>query len=229
VACDVAIATDVDEAQANRTVVALSAAGIVAEKAPLPGSADHFSLTVSRADAPVALRQIVEQRLLEREPEGVLASGSDDVLVKSRDQERAELGTRLAGEIERTLLGLDEIVMARVHLGLAATASSPPARASVLLRSKGASPISVSEVKTLVLGAVPSLSADNIDVVLVPAPMPATTHAPVLTRVGPITLTEQSAAVFRAFAFGLIGSNLLLLAVTGALWWRWRKHGGETP
>jgi type III secretion protein J len=229
-ACDVPVASDLDESQANRTVVALREVGIVAEKSPLEGDGKRFSLTVARDDAPAALRQIVEQHLLDRDPSGLRGPASEDVLVKSRELERAELASRLAGDLERTLLGLDEVVTARVHLTLSPAhgrdVGSIPPRASVLLQTAGASPLSASQVKTLLQGAVSDLAADNIEVVMVQA---AATRdaAPALTRVGPITLTTPSIGPFRVFALGLIGLNLVLLTICSAFWWRWRKVSGE--
>jgi type III secretion protein J len=228
--CEVPVASDLDESQANRTVVALREVGIVAEKTPVEGDGKRFALSVARDDAPAALRQIVEQRLLDREPPGLRGPHSEDVLVKSREQERAELASRLAGDLERTLLGLDEVVTARVHLTLAADkgrdVGTMPPRASVLLRTTGASPLSESQVKTLLQGAVSDLTADNIEVVLVQA-APPRGALPALTRVGPITLTTPSVGPFRAFALGLIGLNLVLLTICSALWWRWRKLDSE--
>lgn len=221
------MANGVDESQANRTIVALRAAGIVAEKATVAGEDQRFAITVARGDAPGALQQIVEQRLLEREPTGLLDAENQDVLVKSRELERAELARRLAGEIEHTLLGLDEVATARVHLTLGSVqgrdVGMPAPRASVLLRTRGASPLSEAQVKTLLIGAVSELNADSIEVVALPAPASASATIPQLTRIGPITLTEQSAGPFRAFALGLIGLNLALLAICSGMWWRWRK------
>jgi type III secretory pathway lipoprotein EscJ len=231
--CDTAIATGVDEAQASRTLVSLQAVGIVAEKTPLPGDPQHYSITVARGDAPAALQRIVEQRLLDpdREPIGVLHPQADDVLVKSRDQERAELAQRVAGEVERSLLVFDEVVSARVHLALASQqdrdGNQRPARASVLLRTHGPTPLSEGQIKTLVLGAVSDLTADDIEVVAVATTPPKGQNPPRLTRIGPITLTEQSAASFRFFALGLIGSNLALLAICSVMWWRRRKLDSE--
>lgn len=228
--CEVPVASDLDESQANRTLVALRESGIVAEKAPLDGDGKRFSLSVARDDAPAALRQIVEQRLLDRDPPGLRGPQSEDVLVKSRELERAELASRLAGDLERTLLGLDEVVTARVHLTLSTNnvrdVGMTPPRASVLLRTAGSSPLSEAQVKTLLQGAVSDLVADNIEVVLVQAAAPRDA-APALTRVGPITLTTPSIGPFRAFALGLIGLNLVLLAICSAMWWRWRKLGSE--
>lgn len=225
--CEVTVASGVDEVQANRTVVALRSAGIVAEKTAVAGEDQRFAITVARGDAPGALQQIVEQRLLDREPTGLLDAENQDVLVKSRALERAELARRLAGEIEHTLLSLDEVATARVHLTLSSVqgrdVGAIPPRASVLLRTRGASPLSEAQVKTLMIGAVSELNANNIEVVTVPAAVPANAGVP-LTRIGPITLTAQSAGPFRAFALGLIGLNLALLGICSGMWWRWRKN-----
>jgi type III secretion protein J len=231
VGCEVTIASDVDEAQANRTLVGLQNAGVVAEKSSLPGDTQRFRISVARGDAPVALRHIVEQRLLDREPAGLRGPHADDVLVKSREMERAELASRLAEELEGTLQRLDGVELARVHLTLPADntqkAADSSARASVLLRSHEASPLNEAQVKTLLQGAVANLPADRIDVVVVQGSAPTSSPGPSLTRIGPITLTTQSAGSFRAFALGLIGLNLALLTICSAMWWRWRKNTHE--
>jgi type III secretion protein J len=229
-ACEVTVVSDVDEAQANRTLVGLQATGIVAEKSTLPGDAQRFQISVARGDAPTALRHIVEQHLLDREPLGLRSPPSEDVLVKSREMERAELAGRLAGELEGTLQRLDGVELARVHLTLATDNSQnvgEPARASVLLRSHGSPPLNETQVKALLQGAVSNLPADRIEVVMVPGNASAGAAGPSLTRIGPITLTTQSAGPFRAFALGLIGLNLALLAICSAMWWRWRKNTHE--
>jgi type III secretory pathway lipoprotein EscJ len=82
-------------------------------------------------------------------------------------------------------------------------------------------------VKTLLQGAVSNLPADRIEVVMVQGHPRASSTGPSLTRMGPITLTTESAGPFRAFALGLIGLNLALLAICSAMWWRWRKNTHE--
>lgn len=223
-ACSVPVATNLEDEQANRVVRGLQDNGVVAEKEPSSTNVQHYDVSVARSDAPRALSVLVADQLLAPEPDGIKQWQAESLLL-DRDAEAARRAQALAGEIERTLLGLDEVISARVHLALPATTPLRPAldpSAAVLLRHRGEdSPLDENAIRQLVAAAVPQLQAAHVQVTLLPAAkLPP---APPLVQLGPFRVAQTSAPTLRAFAFGLIGLNLLLLAVVAVLWWQQRR------
>lgn len=223
-ACSVPVATNLEDEQANRVVRGLQDNGVVAEKETSSTNTRQYDVSVARGDAPRALAVLVAEQLLAPEPDGIEQWQAESLLL-DRDGEAARRAQALGGELERTLLALDEVISARVHLALPATNPLRPAvepTAAVLLRHRGErSPIDADTVRKLVAAAVPQLQAANVQVTLLPAPK--LSAPPQLVHLGPFTVAQNSAATLRAFAFGLIGLNLLLLAVVTVLWWQQRR------
>lgn len=86
--------------------------------------------------------------------------------------EKVNYQRALAGELERTITGLDEVASARVHLVMEKDAlfedDKQPAKASVVIRLRGADRLSqrrVEGVRNLVAFSVPGLSSDNVTLV----------------------------------------------------------------
>jgi type III secretion protein J len=162
-------------------------------------------------------------------------------MVPSRLSEQAKLVTGTSGELERSLLSLDGVVSARVHLAvpprdpLALGENPAPPSASVLLRHRGATPpIAAGDVQRLVAGAVPGLAPEHVSVVLSLAPPLGRPKERELSRVGPLTLARSSVNPLRWIIGAAVALNILLLAVVLALWTRMRRTeslatGTKTP
>jgi type III secretion protein J len=240
--CSAPVATALGEEDANRVLAALNRAGVGAEKEHDPSSEGRFVVLVQRDEVSRAVAVLQEEELPPRPSPGVLDAVGKSSLVPSAAVEHAQYVAGLAGDLERTLAGIDGIVTARVHLSAPLRAPLDPApqkaTASVLLKHRGATaPVAPEAVQQLVAGAVAGLQPPDVAVVLVPRPGQAASAGVELTRLGPITVTRGSAGFLR----GLVALALLLSVVpTVALlvvWQRGRKalaaalqpEGGGAP
>jgi type III secretion protein J len=229
-ACAVSVAGELDEARANRIVALLDANGIAAEKSADPAQPGHFRVEVSGEEASAALGILADEGPSARDTPGVLDALGTSSLVPSPQAEHERLLAGVAGDLKRSLEGLDGVLSARVHLAarrpdpLAVTdesAGTPPT-ASVLIRHRGATvPLREDEVRRLVAFAVPGLEPERVAVVYSQA-LPARTGRE-LVRVGPISMTRAAARKVRAAVLLVLTVNIALAVSLVALWARLRR------
>lgn len=220
VACAVPVASTLDDSEANRVVVALGRASIDATKETDPAAEGRWRVNVPRDDVPRALSVMRDDALPRTLPAGVLDSVGKS-LVPSEAAEHAELLAGIAGDLERTLEGVDGVLSARVHLNVPAanpSRDSPAVRgsASVLLEHRGSTPpLSVDSVQRLVAGGVATLLPTDVAVVLVSRPTPAQPlgESP-LGHVGPIAVARSSLRQLQASLVALVALVALLAAAT---------------
>lgn len=167
-----------DERQANEVLVALSDAGLGAEKQREDGADAGFTVRVPSADAARAQRVLSERELPRARPEGfgeVFGKGS---IVPTPTEEHALYLHALAGELARTIEAIDGVVEARVHLGLAQAdplrpGERAPPRAAVLVRCRASACPSVRGMErglqSLVAGSTEGLAPEAVAVVFSPA------------------------------------------------------------
>ncbi len=220
--CTAPIESDLSESQANEIIVALHSGGIAGEKRPVEGSAGdfRFEVRVPRADEALALSVLAAAELPRRSAPGVAEIFGEGGLVPSATEERARYLTAVAGELSRTLESIDGVLAARVHVATAEVGtlsldSAPPAaRASVFIKYRAdLPPPEEAHIRALVAGAVTNLEAEEISVVILPN-APAAAGPERLERLGPLTLTANSAATLRhGMAFILV----VLIALAAAL------------
>jgi type III secretion protein J len=231
--CTSPIAHALDEADANRVLVALDRAGIGGEKDVDPAAEGRFRVLVERDEAPHALAVLRDEDLPGSHTTGMLDALGKGSLIPSQLAERAQFITGLGGELERTLSAIDGVLSARVHLSLPENeplreGPRPKATASVLMKHRGStSPIDAQEVKRLVAGAAPGLLLDDVAVVMVPRAQPASFAERGLTHLGPITATRGSVGLLRSLAAAVVAINVALVAAVLALWSRVRKLRAE--
>ena len=210
-----------DEAQANRVVVALSEAGVQGRAERGEGEGAGFTVSVEAADAGRARRVLADRELPRQRPSGfaeVFAKGS---LVPTPVEERALYHHALAGELSRSLETLDGVVEARVHLALPAPdplrpeASRPP-RAGVLVkvRPEARSKVEALQpgIRSLVAGAAEGLDPASVSVVVAEtaaAPPPAPTPA----RPSRLLLGLAAAAAAAGLALALLAVRARLRPV----------------
>jgi type III secretion protein J len=223
-ACSTNILHGIDERAANDATRALERAGIGAEKVAedtggVSGGA-RFTLKVPRGDGARAL-DLLRALGLPREPRhGFSETYGQPSLIPTASEERARYAGALAGEIERTLEGVDGVVSARVHLvreeadPLAVDAKPrAAARAAVLLATRpGPKPLEREDVQRLVAGSVSGLDATAVAVVVTAAPE-LSVDGPALEAVGPLRVTPGS----RGLLVGALSAGLALLALLTAL------------
>ena len=227
-ACSTNILHGIDERAANDAARALERSGIGAEKVVEEGGAasggTRFTLRVARGDGARAL-DLLRALGLPREPRhGFSETYGQPSLIPTPSEERARYVDALAGEIERTLEGVDGVVSARVHLVLEEedplavdTKPRASARAAVLLTTRpGRTPIAREDVQRLVAGSVSGLDAAAVAVVVTAAPAIAEdepTGATMLAAVGPLRVTPGS----RSLLIGAFAAGLGLLALLAGL------------
>jgi type III secretion protein J len=207
--CTVPVAGGLDEAQANRVVVALDHAGVGGDKEPDPAVEGRFRVIVERDDGPHAIAALRDEDLPAHPTPGLLDSMGKGQLVPSQLTEHAQLTAGLAGELERTLSSIEGVLLARVHLSLVksepfAEGPRPKATGSVLLRHRGSTPpIAAHEVQRLVAGAAPALSPDRA-----------------LSHLGPVSATRGSVFLLRMLGAAVV---LVGLVLGGTVLWLWSR------
>jgi type III secretion protein J len=228
-ACSVPVAGALDEEDANRIVVALDHASVESTKEADPVVEGKYRVTVLRDDAARALVAMKGEELPRPKAAGVLDAVDKGALVPSPTQEHAAIIAGTAGDLEKTLEGVDGVLSARVHLNVPQaepfeTATPAKTTASVLVEHRGATPpLTESEVARLVSGGVPNLKPPDVAVVMVSRPVPARAPGSELTHVGPIAVARGSMRMLQLALAGLVVLVAALTAATLALFSKVRK------
>jgi type III secretion protein J len=236
--CSVPIAGGLDDSEANRMVVALERARVEASKELDPTAEGKWRVEVERDDMPQALAVLRDEELPRAHPQGVLDALGKGALVPSEAAEHAQLIAGIAGELERSLQGVDGVLSARVHLNVPAPSPlremvPPHGSASVLLAHRGATPpLSADSVQRLVAGGVPGLLPADVAVVMVSRPAPPMAAGSDLGHVGPIAVTRSSMRKLQGALVFLVAIVATLSAVVLTLYarlTRLRATAGAQP
>jgi len=235
VGCNVAVAGGLDESDANRIAIALDRANIEASKEGDPNVEGKFRVLTPRDDVGRALALMRDEELPRPRSAGVLDAMDKGALVPSQAAEHAQLVVGLAGDLQRSLEGVDGVLSARVHLNVPSPdplrdAPLPRTTASVLLEHRGSTPpLSSDSVQRLVSGGVPGLAPADVAVVLVSRPVAAATTESHLAYVGPIAVARGSARALE-IAMGVLLTLVAVLAgLTLFFYARWRRATEEAP
>jgi type III secretion protein J len=230
-ACTREVANGLDEASANRGVVALAHAGIDAEKVPDPQAEGHFRIVVARDEATPAISVLAAEEL----PRAPTPAGKESGLMPSPEAERAARVAQTAAQIEHTLASVEGVLDARVHLDVptvdplaAAVApegkTMPHPTASVLVRHRGKEPpLSGDEVRKLVAGAVSGMAPGDVSVVFAAVSAPAVAGDRDLAHVGPIAVARSSMNALRGVAAGALALIAVLAVIVLMLAGRLRR------
>jgi type III secretion protein J len=239
-ACGVPVAGGLDDVEANRIFVALDRASVDAVKEQDPSGEGKWRVTVARDDLPRALAVMREEDLPRRDPLGVMDALGKGSLVPSEAAEHAQLAAATAGELERSLEGIDGVLKARVHLNVPSPSPlrdvlSTRGSAGVLVEHRGATPpVSAESIQRLVAGGVAGLAPADVAVVMVPRPAPAGSEGEgALAHVGPIAVSRASMHPLQAALVALIALVAALAGATLALYSRLARArsalSGEPP
>ena len=230
VACAVPVANDLDEPTANRVVAALGRNGVAADKQRDPDNEGRFGVDVGRGDASFALSVMAREELPRQSAPGLSESLGQSSFIPSRSDERARLLVGTASELERSLLGIDGVISARVHLAVPQSDPLDPsapvqvATASVLVKHGGATPpISAGDIRQLVAGAVQGLVPEHVTVLLKAVAEPVERTGTELVRLGPLTTTRSSLPYLRWMIACVATLNVSMVALLFALWLRARR------
>jgi type III secretion protein J len=226
--CSVPIAGSLEDSEANRVVVALERARVSASKELDPTAEGKWRVEVERDDVPQALAVLRDEELPRAPPPGLLDALGKGALVPSEAAEHAQLIAGIAGELERSLQGVDGVLSARVHLSVPSVNPSPlreivapHGSASVLLAHRGPTPpLSAESVQRLVAGGVVGLLPSDVAVVMIARPAPPMTTGTELGHVGPIAVARASMRKLQAALVVLLAIVATLAAALLALYAR---------
>ncbi len=216
-----------DEAEANAMVVSLNQQGVEASKVRDPADDEQWAVQVPN-DQRVEAWSILQREGFPRPEVG----GFDDFypgggLIPTAKEERVVLQYATAQELQASLLRVEGIVDAHVHLvlpeeprvQLSQDEQSRP-RASVLLQwqqSEEQPPLDEEAVRQLVSGAVEDLRPEDVHVVMTPVAAVGTDdeiQAPELARVGPIAVAPESKGLLRGVVLMM---GVIIIGLAGGL------------
>ena len=217
-ACSSPIASNLDDSEATEVRVALDRSGVAASKEADPASEGKYRIVVPSDEASRASQVLKDEMLPREKPKGVLEALGQGSLVPSGQAEHAQYARGVAGELERSLGGIDGVLRARVHLQLPEPdplhlQTTPKATASVLLEHRGdTSPISHEAVQKLVSGGAPGVSDKDVAVVFVPHRAKPVSPSDGLAQVGPFWVARGTQRPLQAALGGLCMAVIVLAA-----------------
>jgi type III secretion protein J len=213
-ACSQQLFGGLDEQAANQVVGALRNEGISAEKSRT--GEDLWKVSVADDEFSRAVSVLKRRNLPPQTFDGLGRVFKKDSLVSTPTEERARLIHAMSQELERSLMEIDGVMVARVHPVIPPHDPLNPKKigtsASVLVKYRAGSDIGQREamIRTLVASGVEGLSYDDVRVLLVSAePQVLVPEKPVISRAVP--------PVFWGILGVLLGVLLLTFFVTS---WR---------
>ncbi|MGA2449970.1 MAG: hypothetical protein ABTD50_14925 [Polyangiaceae bacterium] len=231
-ACTVPLAGGLDDASANHVIFALDRVSVDATKEVDPTADGRFRVVVARDDVPRALAALADEGLPRSSTPGILDAVGKGSLVASEATERAQLVAAIAGELERSIEGVEGVVSARVHISEPAPTldrtATQRASASVLLQHRGSTPPLGSEaVQRLVAGGVSGMLPSDVAVVMISRSAPALGTVGTLGHVGPIAVARTSLRNLQVALVVLMAIIAGLAAATLALYSRLTRARSE--
>ncbi|HEY1059677.1 MAG TPA: type III secretion inner membrane ring lipoprotein SctJ [Limnobacter sp.] len=203
----VVLHTNLSESDANEIYTALLNQGIPANKV---SGKEGFSVTVPLDSSRTALTVLQKEGLPKRHKESLGEVFKKDNLISSPLEERARYLYGLSQEIEKTLMTIDGVVSARVHIVLPdkvqPNEASAHATAAVLIKYRSDSnfPVNVPKVRTLVYRSLPGVEGPEVQTVSVVAlpneNLPDSSAA--VVWYGPIAVTSDSESWFLGLLWG---------------------------
>lgn len=221
--CSAEIQHGLDEAEANEIVVLLEGNGIAASR-ERAGRSNEWIVSVPTSDASRSWQLLMAHGLPRREVGGFEATFGEPSLIPSPVEESVRLQQATAGQLERSLMAMDHVVDARVHLVIPAQEpllgrqrEPAPPQAAVLIvfrpSDDGSNPVDVEAVQRLVTAAVAGLAVDDVTVVTTPREVVVFEDSPALSRIGPLVVTAESRRALQVLLGALGGLILALSAV----------------
>ena len=177
-ACEESILHDLNEIEANRLLTRLQEVSVIAEK--VKQADGKWSLVVAEDQSQIALRFLEQMRLVRGK---VNEDRNTGTIITSREEQRFQHERALSHAIEETLLQIDSVLEARVHLNLPAfdplfgstNDQNKPGSAGVLVIVQADSNLSEEKISELVSGAsgVPAEKIKSVVRIEKPNPVPA--------------------------------------------------------
>ncbi len=235
--CGEPLQHNLDEGEANAMVVTLNQHGFDAEKIRDPRDGERWAVEVPTTDRVEAWSTLQREGFPRPETGGFGDFYPGGGLIPTAKEERVVLQYATARELQNSLLHVEGIIDAHVHLVLpekprvqmtGAEASEP--RASVLVQWServGEPPLDEEAVRKLVSGAVEDLSPESVHVVLNSVAAPERVrHEVEYAQVGPIAVAPKSQGVLQGVIL-LMGA--VIIAVSAGLAFVVVKNRREAP
>jgi type III secretion protein J len=213
----IALFTDLNETDANEIYAVLLDSGIPAQKEP--GKAG-ISISVPQRMSGDALL-VLKARGLPKSKRGTIGEiFKKDGMISSPLEEKARYLFALSQELEQTLLTIDGVISARVHLVLperpAPGEQLIPSSVAVFVKHKTDSPfqIYIAKIRELVTSSIPGVgggNAERISIVAIPSNDYLEKGLPLIWY-GPMALMPEDRITFLLLVYTLIGLWLLSLA-----------------
>ncbi len=234
--CSRQLLGSLDELTANQLVSTLRREGVNADKSP--AGEKSWKVTVPDDQFADAVQIMERHNLPSQTFQGLGEVFKKESLVSTPTEERARLIHAMSQELERSLMEIDGVLVARVHpVILAADPLNPKRRtatASVLIKYRAGTDINGREsmVRSLVAAGIEGLSYDDVRVVMVPADTATAPPAPVASPAAgrPAAAAPQGAAAAKPWLaqvpplYGGILAALLAVLILSYAWARWRRQ-----
>lgn len=203
--------TNLSEREANEVYSVLLRAGFPAEK-HLQDEA--FVVQVPASMAGEALDLLASKGLPKDRKNSIDEIFPDDSMIASPLQEKARYLYALSQELERTLMTVDGVIEARVHIVLpertVGVDNLTPSSVAIFIKHNQASPFPayVSQIRELVVSSIPSMrgrdALENVSIVAIPAE-DRIEEPLALTWFGPLAIKSADRFYFLGLMYFLIG------------------------
>ena len=218
------ILSGLEEKQANQVLVALGSNGISAKKTGLANKTG-ISIIVESSNSDKALSILSNLNLPKNEPNGINEMYAETGIIPTPSEERARFTKAVSGELEKSLLTIERVVDAKVHIVLPDPFSKKiynslvSSTASVLVKyikgKDGEIPISEENVKKLIAGGVEGLKPENVSVITVKSSFNKFNSEPESFKSSTFFgIKVDSAGIFKLkMIFGSLSLLVLILAI----------------
>lgn len=203
--------TNLSEKEANEVYAVLLRAGFDAQKRQ---EDKGFSVLVPNSMAGEALDLLSSKGLPKERKSSIKEMFPDDSMIASPLQEKARYLYALSQDLERTLMTVDGVLEARVHLvlpeGTVSEENMTPSSVAVFVKYDKTSPFPayLAQIRQLVLSSIPSLpkgdASDRISIVAVPSESKIDDPLS-LVWFGPLAIKVQDRFYFLGVIYFLVG------------------------
>lgn len=225
----------IPEDEANEVISALLQAQVPAEK--VTGKEGMVSVRVPSENVGQSLELLRERGLPRERYAGMGQVFKKEGLISSPLEERARYIYALSQELSQTLSKIDGVLNARVHVVLPERGvggeSGVSSTAAVFIRYQDGYNLEIlqPQIRRLVTNSIPSLTADNVSVILVASQqrmLTETADNATTSKVWGIPVTTQSAATLSALLWVMLLLCLTALGTGGYALWRWAPWRNKT-
>lgn len=225
----------IPEDEANEVISALLQAQVPAEK--VTGKEGMVSVRVPSENVGQSLELLRERGLPRERYAGMGQVFKKEGLISSPLEERARYIYALSQELSQTLSKIDGVLNARVHVVLPERGvggeSGVSSTAAVFIRYQDGYNLEIlqPQIRRLVTNSIPSLTADNVSVILVASQqrmLTETADNATTSKVWGIPVTTQSASTLSALLWVMLLLCLTALGAGGYALWRWAPWRHKT-